>query len=72
MYLIKRKEKKGKNNSVLPYLLFLMSAVLFTGTACAQGNNLIYISGKVSDKETGKSLSGVSVSVKAPLRNNHQ
>lgn len=32
-----------------------------------QGNNLIYISGKVTDKDSGKPLSGVSVQIKGTM-----
>jgi iron complex outermembrane recepter protein len=42
-------------------------AVLLNNTLFAQGNNLIYISGKVADKETGKPLSGVSVGIKGTI-----
>ena len=34
---------------------------------CAQGNNLIYISGKVVDKESGSPMVGVSVSIKGTV-----
>ncbi|MDP9042850.1 MAG: TonB-dependent receptor, partial [Bacteroidota bacterium] len=54
-------------SSPLQNLLLLTIAVIFTGNVWAQGNNLIYISGKVNDKETGKPLSGVSVEIKGTV-----
>jgi iron complex outermembrane receptor protein len=48
-------------------LVFLFAAILFTNTIWAQGNNLIYVSGKVTDKETGKALEGVSVQIKGTI-----
>src|SRR3982751_466702 len=47
-------------------LISVLSLFLVAG-AYAQGNNLIYISGKVNDKETGKPLAGVSVEIKGTI-----
>ena len=53
--------------NVFNRLVFLLAAILFTNTLWAQGNNLIYISGKVTDKETGKRSTGVSVQIKGTI-----
>src|ERR1700681_5083722 len=67
MNLTNRKGLRTKTASSFRYLLFLMIPVMFAGAAWAQGNNLIYISGKVNDKETGKPLFGVSVEIKGTI-----
>jgi iron complex outermembrane recepter protein len=67
MYLIINKEPRIKITFPIRYLLFLATSVLFTGNLWAQGNNLIYISGKVTDKNNGSPLSGVSVSIKGTI-----
>src|ERR1700686_3682964 len=67
MYLIIIKEQRTKTPFSLRYLLFLVISILFTGAALAQGNNLIYISGKVIDKENGKPLASVSVGIKGTI-----
>jgi iron complex outermembrane receptor protein len=67
MHLIIRKERGVNILSPLLYLLFVAIFVLISNTLWAQGNNLIYISGKVSDKETGKPLTGVSVGIKGTI-----
>ena len=48
-------------------LFILVISILFTNAIWAQGNNLIYVSGKVADKETGKPLEGVSVQIKGTI-----
>jgi len=67
MYLNIRKELRRRTLTRLRYLLFLAITVLFANALHAQGNNLIYISGKVADKETGKPLTGVSVTIKGSV-----
>jgi iron complex outermembrane recepter protein len=47
-------------------LVFIIS-LLATGAAVAQGNNLIYISGKIIDKDNGKPLADVSVQIKGTI-----
>ena len=54
-------------NLTIRYLLLYVISVFFAVGAWAQGNNLIYISGKVNDKETGKPLAGVSVEIKGTI-----
>ena len=54
-------------NLIIRYFLLSAITVFFTSDAWAQGNNLIYISGKVNDKETGKPLAGVSVEIKGTI-----
>ena len=49
------------------YFLVFIIAVLFSSGLMAQGTNLIYISGKVTDKDNGTPLSGVSVSIKGTI-----
>jgi iron complex outermembrane recepter protein len=60
---------KGRNNKQLTYPLaiFFFAALLFSDTIMAQGNNLIYISGRVIDKQTGNPLAGASVSIKGSV-----
>ncbi len=48
-------------------LFILIISIIFANAIWAQGNNLIYISGKVADKETGKALDGVSVQIKGTV-----
>jgi iron complex outermembrane receptor protein len=67
MQLTFQKEQSRRHKSSLRYLIFFVLAVLSSGSAWSQGNNLIYISGKVSDKETGKPLSAVSVGIKGTI-----
>src|SRR5258705_8566478 len=54
-------------NLTIRYFLLSAITIFFAGGAWAQGNNLIYISGKVNDKETGKPLAGVSVEIKGTI-----
>ncbi len=67
MYQTKSKNwqtpKRHPAKPLLIFVLFMISA----NTLLAQGNNLIYISGKVTDKESGKPLSGVSVQIKGTI-----
>ena len=49
------------------HFLFIILIFASIGSAWAQGNNLIDVSGKVMDKETGKPLSGVSIQIKGSL-----
>src|SRR5450432_115534 len=67
MYLIIRKEQRTKTITSIRYLLILIISVSITNTVLAQGNNLIYISGKVTDKNNGNPLSGVSVSIRGTI-----
>jgi iron complex outermembrane receptor protein len=67
MYLTIRKEQKTKTTFSSRYLLLIAVSFLFTVQVMAQGNNLIYISGRVTDKETGKPLAGVSVQIKGSI-----
>ena len=48
-------------------LFILVISIFFANAIWAQGNNLIYVSGKVADKETGKPLDGVSVQIKGTI-----
>ena len=48
-------------------LIFISLGILFSNNISAQGNNLIYISGRVTDKDYNKPLSGVSVEVKGSV-----
>ena len=54
-------------NLTIRYFLLSAITIFFAVGAWAQGNNLIYISGKVNDKETGKPLAGVSVEIKGTI-----
>ena len=54
-------------NLTVRYFLLSVITIFFAGGAWAQGNNLIYISGKVNDKGTGKPLAGVSVEIKGTI-----
>ncbi len=58
----KSNQKKTIHHFFLSFVFLFISA-----TGWSQGNNLIYISGKVADKETGKPLSGVSVGIKGTI-----
>src|SRR5450631_942723 len=49
------------------HFIFLAISVLFAASVLAQGNNLIYIAGKVTDKNNGKPLSNVSVGIKGTI-----
>jgi outer membrane cobalamin receptor len=67
MYQTKRKNlQTPKRNPAKPLLIFIFF-MISANALLAQGNNLIYISGKVTDKETGKPLSGVSVQIKGTI-----
>jgi iron complex outermembrane recepter protein len=52
-------------------IIYRLFIIVFLATAAnaifAQGNNLIYVSGKVTDKDNGKALSGVSVQIKGTI-----
>src|SRR5450631_3950221 len=48
----------------MKHVLIFIISFLITNAAFSQGNNLIYISGRVNDKDSGKPLSGVSVEIK--------
>jgi iron complex outermembrane recepter protein len=48
------------------FLIFIISFFI-THAAFSQGNNLIYISGRVNDKDSGKPLAGVSVEIKGTI-----
>ena len=67
MQLISRKEQRTKTISLLRNFLFSIITILFANTGFAQGNNLIYISGKVTDRGSGKPLSEVSVGIKSTI-----
>ena len=56
-----------KTAAFLRYQLLLWAAILFAGAALAQGNNLIDISGRVTDKTNGQPLAGVSVGIKGTI-----
>jgi iron complex outermembrane receptor protein len=60
-------QEKQNLKKTIRYFLLCFAFILVTATGWSQGNNLIYISGKVSDKETGKPLSGVSVGIKGTI-----
>jgi iron complex outermembrane recepter protein len=59
--------KEQRTSLPFRFLLLFVSSALLTVTAWAQGNNLIYVSGKVIDKETGKPLAGVSIGIKGTI-----
>ncbi|MEJ0079522.1 MAG: carboxypeptidase-like regulatory domain-containing protein [Puia sp.] len=65
----KRHHPSNCNQDESHYSLFFIISHyhFFCGGAWAQGNNLIYISGKVNDKGTGKPLAGVSVEIKGTI-----
>ncbi len=48
-------------------ITILFFALLISGNTYAQGNNLIYISGRVIDKDNGNPLGGVSVGIKGSV-----
>src|SRR6267154_638283 len=60
-------QKEKNNKASVRYLLFLTINMLFASVAWSQGNNLIYISGRVIDKESGKPISNVSVGIKGTI-----
>jgi iron complex outermembrane recepter protein len=65
-YNIFKKEEK-KTALPLTHCIVLFAALFFSVDIRAQGNNLIYISGRVIDKENGTPLSGVSVGIKGSV-----
>jgi outer membrane receptor protein involved in Fe transport len=67
MYSSIQKKQKNKIALPVPNIIIFFIAILYSGAAWAQGNNLIYISGKIADKETGKPLSGVSIQIKGTI-----
>jgi iron complex outermembrane recepter protein len=66
MKLTYRKDPK-MTSPIMKHISILIFSILFTTAVFAQGNNLIYVSGRVNDKETGKPLSGVSVQIKGSI-----
>jgi iron complex outermembrane recepter protein len=67
MYLTNRKDPRSRTRWSLKHFMILFLLFFISSAVMAQGNNLIYISGKVNDKETGKPLSGVSVQIKGSM-----
>src|SRR5580765_6873617 len=67
MYLLIQKKERNKKVLTFPFTIVLFAGLLFSGATMAQGNNLIYISGRVIDKETGNPLAGASVSIKGSV-----
>jgi iron complex outermembrane recepter protein len=67
MYLLIQKKEGNKKVLTFPFTIVLFAGLLFSGATMAQGNNLIYISGRVIDKETGNPLAGASVSIKGSV-----
>jgi iron complex outermembrane recepter protein len=67
MYQTKRKNLQTPKRQPGKQLLIFIFLIISANTLLAQGNNLIYISGKVTDKESGKPLSGVSVQIKGTI-----
>jgi iron complex outermembrane recepter protein len=67
MYQSKRKNLHNLKHNPGRQLLIFLLLMISTSNLLAQGNNLIYISGKVADKESGKALSGVSVQIKGTI-----
>jgi iron complex outermembrane recepter protein len=67
MNLFIRKGQIAKEKFLFRHLSSMLFTLLISCTVWSQGNNLIYISGKVADKETGKPLAGVSVSIKGTI-----
>jgi len=61
-----RKENRQTTKRIIRILFQSLLLIAFVQFASAQGNNLIYISGKVADKDH-KPLSGVSVEVKGSV-----
>lgn len=62
-------KRNNTKKTVLNFRHLLLTGVsfLFAAAVLAQGNNLIYISGKVTDKDNGKPLTGVSVEIKGTI-----
>ena len=58
-----KKEKIKKPLPAIIHFMCLCLSLICSNSAMAQGNNLIDISGKVSDKDNRQPLSGVSLSI---------
>src|SRR5450432_4645525 len=67
MYLNNRKDQRTRRKQLSKYFMIFILSFISAGAVMAQGNNLIYISGRVLDKENGNPLSGVSVQIKGSI-----
>ena len=67
MKQINRKIAGIKSTDTTKNVLTILISLLVTANIMGQGNNLIYISGKIIDKEKGIPLSGVSIQIKGTI-----